>query len=161
VLQHLQKPEYVHVLPNPLPVYATAMGVLGLAVALLMRSKQAQAVALIVVLVGCASAYPVLHYGQCGYDHVYARSNPDAQQRLDVHMHRAEHFVYAFYLTALVALAALITGKRFPKPSTVLVILTLPMAGISIGIGGWINHAGGQVRHSEFREGPPPNPVEH
>src|SRR5437667_11046746 len=100
MLQHLQKPEYVHVLLNPLPVYATAMGELALAIGLLMRSRQAQVVALIVVVVGCASAYPVLRYGQRGYDRVYSMSNPDAQQWLDVHMQRAERFVYAFYTTA-------------------------------------------------------------
>src|ERR1051325_3016584 len=118
LLQHLRQAEYIHVLLNPLPLYATAMGVLALGIGLLMRSRQAQVVALIVVIVGCASAYPVLRYGQRGYDRVYAMSNPDAQRWLDVHMERAERFVYAFYVTVLVAIAALVAFKRFPKAAT-------------------------------------------
>src|ERR1041384_2014911 len=161
VLQHLKQPEYVHVLLNPLPLYALAMGVLALGIALLLRSKQAQVVALIVVIVGCASAYPVLHYGQRGYDRVYAMSNHDAQQWLDLHMQRAERFVYAFYLTGLVAIAALVALQKYPKAATPLALAALLLAAASVGIAGWISHAGGQVRHSEFREGPPPHPVEH
>ena len=161
VLQHLKQPEYVHVLLNPLPLYALAMGVLALGIALLLRSKQAQVVALIVVIVGCASAYPVLHYGQRGYDRVYAMSNPDAQKWLDLHMERAERFVYAFYLTGLVAIASLVALRKYPKAATPLALAALLLAAASVGIAGWISHAGGQVRHSEFREGPPPHPVEH
>src|SRR5260221_12839205 len=99
LLQHLKQPEYVHVLLNPLPVHATAMGFLALTIALLMRSKQAQAVALIVVIVSCASAYPVLRYGQRGYDRDYAMSISDAQHSLEQHMHRAERSRYVFIAT--------------------------------------------------------------
>ena len=161
LLQHLRQPEYVHVLLNPLPVYATVMGVLALTMGLLMRSRQAQVVALTVVIVGCASAYPVARYGQRGYDRVYAMSNSEAQQWLDVHRQRAERFVYAFYITGLVALAALAAIWKAPKAATPLGIAALILAAASVGIGGWISHAGGQVRHSEFREGPPLSPVEH
>lgn len=42
LLQSLKQPEYVHVLLNPLPVYATALGVIALAVALLARSQPPQ-----------------------------------------------------------------------------------------------------------------------
>ncbi|MCG3150127.1 MAG: hypothetical protein PCFJNLEI_03605 [Verrucomicrobiae bacterium] len=161
LLQHLRKPEYVHVLLNPLPVYALAMGVLALGIALLMRSRPAQVVALIVVLVGSASAYPVLRYGQRGYDRVYAMSNSDAQLWLDQHMHRAERFVFAFYLTGLLAVAALGALWKIPQAALPLAIATILIATVSIGIGGWISHAGGQVRHSEFRSGPPPKADEH
>jgi len=161
LLQHLRQPEYVHVLLNPLPVYALAMGVLSLGAALLMRSRQAQVVALIVVIAGSASAYPVLRYGQRGYDRVYAMSNSSAQQWLDEHMHRAERFVYAFYLTGLLAAATLGALWKFPKAAIPLAIAVFFVAAASVGIGGWISHAGGQVRHSEFRGDPPSGTEEH
>src|SRR5437016_942539 len=146
MLQHLQKPEYVHVLLNPLPVYATAMGALALALGLLMRSRQAQVVALIVVIVGCAAAYPVLRYGQRGYDRVYAMSKPDAQQWLDLHMRRAETFQYLFYATALLSLDALVAMWKWQKAVLPLALATLLAAVISLAVAGWISHAGGQVR---------------
>ena len=56
-------PEYLHVLLNPLPVYGMAMGVLALGAALLARNKAAQVIALGLVVIAAASAWPVAHYG--------------------------------------------------------------------------------------------------
>ena len=160
LIETLKSPEYLHVLLNPLPVYATAMGVLALVIALLMRSRQAQAVALIVVFVGCASAWPVVHYGLRGYDRIYSMSYEDAQKWLDVHRDRAEDFQYLFYITAVLAVIALIANWKFPKKAVLLSTITLVSAVMCVAVGGWIGHAGGQVRHSEFRQGPPPQ-IEH
>lgn len=160
VLRHLKQPEYIHVLLNPLPVYATAMGVLSLILALLLRSEQARTVAFVIVIVACGSVWPVVRYGHGGYDRVYAMSNADAQQWLDVHERRAEQCQYVFYLTGLLAIAGLIAQRKFPKASYGLTVATLALAIVCLSLGGWISHAGGQVRHSEFREGPPPVPAE-
>ena len=161
ILQHLRQPEYVHVVLNPLPVYLTAAGVLALAMALLLRSRQAQLVSLIVVLIGCAAVWPVVYYGQAGYDRVSSMSNPDAQQWLDVHMKRAEQSSPLFYAIAALALAAIVLPWKFPNTATPLAAATLVFAVIAIGLGGWISHAGGQVRHSEFRAEPPSQSTEH
>jgi hypothetical protein len=162
LLQQFKQPEYVHVLLNPLPVYGLAMGVLALVVALLLKSRQAQLVALILIIVASASAWPVVKYGQRGYDRVYAMSYADAQQWLDVHLHRAERFQYLFYATALLAAAALAVPQTFPRATIALIFVTIVTSMCAILAGGWISHAGGQVRHSEFREGPPPaSPARH
>jgi hypothetical protein len=158
ILQHLRQPEYVHVLLNPLPVYMTAAGVLALALALCLRSRPAQVVGLVVVLLGCAAVWPVIEYGEAGYDRVLAMSNADAQAWLKAHMHRAERFAPLFYVTAVLAAAAIGLPWKFPKTATPLALATLVFAAGALGVGGWISHAGGQVRHSEFR-GEPPVPV--
>ena len=155
ILQRLQQPEYVHVLLNPLPVYMTAAGVLALTLAMLLHSRQAQLVALVVILVGCGAVWPVVEYGQASYDRVFAMSNHDAQQWLDIHVKRAEQSAPVFYITAVLALAAMILPWKFPKTAPALAAATLVFAVVAIGIGGWISHAGGQVRHSEFRTEPP------
>ena len=41
MIAHLSKPEYVHLLLNPLPVYGLAVGVLGLVIALSLRTRGA------------------------------------------------------------------------------------------------------------------------
>jgi len=155
------KAEYVHVLLNPLPVYGLSMGVLVLAAALLARSKGARIIGLIVIVMCAASAWPVLYYGQHGYNHLYPQLDTESQQWLDVHMERAERFIYAFYLTAILGIAALLAQKKSPKATTALTLLTLLAATASLGIGGWISRAGGEVSHSEFRneESPPTVPA--
>jgi len=63
----LQKPEYIHVVLNHLPIYGTIFGALALAISLILRSRAAQITALIITLVAAASAYPVLVTGQRAY----------------------------------------------------------------------------------------------
>ncbi len=159
--QHLKQPEYVHVLLNPLPVYATAMGVVALGVSLAMRNRQAQIIGLIILIIGCVSVWPVEEFGEHGYDRVYSMSNHEAQQWLDVHMHRADQCAPVFYATAVSAALAILAGWKYPNVALKLTVGTLALSIVCVGLGGWIGHAGGQVRHSEFRDGPPPKPVEH
>jgi disulfide bond formation protein DsbB len=160
-LQTLKQPEYVHVLLNPIPVYGTLCGILALIVALILRSRPAQIVAYVIVILSTLSAWPVVEYGEHGYDRVYSMSNSDAQQWLDVHRHRADRGVYVFYATALVAAVALVLPRFRPRTQLPLATATLVFALAALATAGWISHAGGKVRHSEFREGPPPQPVEH
>ena len=150
------KPEYVHVLLNPLPVYGLAMGVLALAVGLLVRSPAARNIGLLGIVLCAASAWPVLYFGQHGYNHLYPQLDTESQQWLDAHMERAERFIYAFYLTALLGTGALLARKKLAKTGQVLTCLTLLAAIACLGIGGWISRAGGEVSHSEFRSGEPP-----
>ena len=70
MIENLSKPEYVHVLLNPLPVYGLAVGTLALIIALVSRSRAARATALVLVMVSAASACPVYYYGEAAYDRV-------------------------------------------------------------------------------------------
>src|SRR5881296_2256026 len=106
MLDELKRPEYIHVLLNPLPVYATAMGVTGLLVALLLRSRPAQIVGLVIILIGCGSVWPVVEYGEKGYDRVKSMSNEDGAKWLDEHAARAGKAEWFFYITAALAVAS-------------------------------------------------------
>ena len=154
LFQQLRQPEYVHVLLNPIPVYGTLCGILALIVALILRSRPAQVVAYVIVVLATLSVWPVSEYGEHAYDRVYSMSNSDAQKWLDVHVHRADRGVYVFYATALVAAVALILPSFRPRTQTALAVATLVLAIAALAVGGWISHAGGKVRHTEFREGP-------
>jgi hypothetical protein len=155
ILQTLKQPEYAHVLLNPLPVYGLAMGLLALVFGLLVRNAGARLTGLALVAVACLSVWPVAQYGHRGYDRVYAMSNDDAREWLDAHAGRAGRGAYVYYAAGLAALAAIAAPRKFPKASPALTAATLALAVAALGAGGWISHAGGQVRHPEFREGPP------
>jgi disulfide bond formation protein DsbB len=64
--------------------------------------------------------------------------------------------IYVFYALALVAAAAIFAPKKWPKTGRPLAIATLILAIISLGAGFYIAHAGGKIRHREFRNIPPP-----
>jgi hypothetical protein len=144
-------PEYVHVLLNPLPIYGLAAGIVILAAAMIARSKAARNIALAVIVLTSASAWPVRHYGQSAYEDIRGISDEPGQAWLDEHMARAENFIYVFYATALLGIAALASQRKFPKSATPLALATMIAGAASVGVGGWIGKAGGQIRHPEFR----------
>ena len=146
-----QPPEYVHMLLNPLPVYGLGIGILALGAALLARSKPARAISLGIIVVSSASAWPVQYYGENAYWRVRQISDEQGRHWLDEHMGRAEKLIYTFYATALLGIAGLVSEKKFPKAALPLTLTTLVASGMSLGFGGWIGKAGGQIRHLEFR----------
>jgi hypothetical protein len=144
-------PGYVHVLINPMPVYGMAMGVLALGAALLLRNKTAQTIGIGLVILAAASAWPVAHFGQNAYKQIRGIADDAGQDALDEHMERADKLVPIFYATAALGVIALIGQRKFLKAATPLAAITLAAAIASLGAGGWISKAGGQIRHTEFR----------
>ncbi len=154
--EDLQQPEYVHVLLNPLPVYGLAMGLLALVIALCFRKRPAVITALTLIGVSAISVWPVAHYGEEGYDRVLAMEDEEGSAWLEAHMERAEAFEWIFYALAVLALAAILVPGKWPRAGLPLAISTLVVAAAALGLGGWIGYTGGKVRHSEFRNSPPP-----
>ncbi|MEP6936555.1 MAG: hypothetical protein ABI871_00635, partial [Chthoniobacterales bacterium] len=154
-LQHLNEPEYMHVLINPMPVYGLSMGVVAMIVALAYRRRPAIVAAFILLFLAGLSAWPTYHYGQAAYDRVKSMSDTVGGQWLDEHMARAEKLIYAFYVLAGVAAAGLLAPLKWPRTSTPLASGALVLAMVTLGIGGWISYPAGHVRHKEFRFEPP------
>lgn len=158
ILRDLRQPEYVHTLLNPLPIYGMSIAVIGLMVALLLRSRPAQLTALILVIISALSVWPVVEFGERAYDNVLVLSDADGQAWLKEHEERAETFRYAFYALAVLAAAAIFAPKKWPRTALPLTIATLVLAIGSLGAGASIAYAGGKIRHREFRTLPPPTP---
>ena len=156
ILRAFRQPEYIHVLINPLPVYGLAMGMLALIVAFFMKNRRAEIVALIIVAVSSASAFPVYEFGEQAYDRVLSMSDDPGRAWLDEHMDRAEDLIYFFYALALLALAAIVAPVKWPRSATALLIATILLGAATLGMGGYIAYAGGKIRHREFRNVPPP-----
>ena len=156
MFEHLSKPEYVHVLLNPLPVYGLAVGVLGLLIALLSKTRAARVTALALVMVSAASAWPVYHYGEGGYDRVKPMVDEAGDKWLDEHMRRGEQLIYVFYAIAALSAAAIVAEFISPRSAVPLAIATLILGTANLGIGAYIAYAGGHIRHREFRFKPAP-----
>lgn len=154
------KPEYLHAISNHVLVIGVGLGIFALVIALFLRSRQAQIVALAVILLSASAAYPVLFLGQQAYKSVRGIADEPGQDWLDNHMERAESAIYIYYALMLVTGGALAVPKWKPKTAVPLALATLALAAASMGVGGWISYAGGRVRHPEFREGSPPTAVE-
>jgi plastocyanin len=159
ILRDLRQPEYLHVLLNPLPVYGLAVGLIGLLVAICLRSRPAIVVTLVVVFISAAAAWPVYEYGEQGYDRVLAMADNDGQAWLTSHRERAEKLIWLFYVLAIFSAIALIAPVKWPGLSIWLAVAVLLLGAITLGGGGYIAYAGGRIRHREFRNEPPPKAV--
>jgi hypothetical protein len=155
----LQKPEYIHVVLNHLPIYGTILGTLALAISLVLRSRAAQITALIITLVAAASAYPVLVTGQRAYKAIRSIADDSGAEALDEHMDRAEKTIGVFYFLAVLAIAGLLVPLKWPKTSFPLAAVTLAVALICSGLAVYIAQEGGRVRHAEFRPSETPTPA--
>jgi len=154
-LSQLKQPEYVHVLLNHWPLEGMAAGVFILLMALMFGRERERRGALVWLTIISVATWMTIRSGQGGYDRVSAMSTPEAHAWLDLHADRAKDWAFVFYLSGAAALASLLTRQR-EKLSRRLAFLTFALGVVSIGLAGWISHAGGQIRHSEFRDGPPP-----
>jgi hypothetical protein len=154
-LSQLKQPEYVHVLLNHWPLEGMAAGVFILLMALVFGRERERWGALLWLTVMSVAMWMTVRSGQGGYDRVSAMSTSEAQAWLDLHANRAKDGAFVFYLSGAAALASLLARRR-ETLSRRLAILAFALGVVSIGLAGWISHAGGQIRHSEFRAGPPP-----
>src|SRR5947199_8377802 len=156
LLRDLRQPEYIHVLLNPLPVYGLLAGLIGLVIALILKSRRAQIATLALVLISSASAWPVYEFGQQGYDRVLSMADQDGQAWLDEHKERGEDLIWIFYALAALSAIAIAAPIKWPKSSIPLAIAVIFLGAVTLGTGGYIAYAGGKIRHREFRNEPPP-----
>jgi hypothetical protein len=73
--EHFSRPEYLHVLINPLPVYGLGLAIVAMTIALVARNRVALVTALILVLLTSLSAWPTYLYGEAAYDRIRAVSD--------------------------------------------------------------------------------------
>lgn len=150
------KPEYIHLLMNPLPTHGVPLGVAALVLALRRHLREARVVALGIIFVSALSAWPVYELGERAYDRVAARTDDDSQAWLDEHSRRAEKVVPGFYVLAGVAALALAAPRLRPKAELPLAGATAVLGTVLTLAGGYVAYAGGRVAHAEVRTTPPP-----
>jgi hypothetical protein len=156
LLRSLRQPEYVHVLLNPLPVYGLLLSLIGLIIALVLKSRRAQIATLALVLISSLCAWPVYEYGEDGYDRVLAMTDDDGHAWLDEHLHRADKLIYIFYALALLSAIAIAAPLKWPSSAAPLTIAVILLGALTLGSGAYIAYAGGRIRHREFRNEPAP-----
>lgn len=152
----LRQPEYIHVLINPLPIYGLAMGLIGLVIALVLRSRPAKIATLSIVLLSAASAWPVAELGEQASDRVLTMTDDDGRAWLKAHEKRADRLIFYFYALAALTAVALAAPLKWPKSSGALALAVLLCGCVVLGMGSYIAYAGGKIRHREFRNEPPP-----
>jgi hypothetical protein len=121
-----------------------------------LKTRGGQLTALVLIFACAASAWPVAHYGEAAEDSVLAMSDDDGQAWLRAHAHRADEWIWIFGALALASAAAIFIPKKWPRTARPLLAVTFFLTVAALVAGAYIAHAGGKVRHKEFRNVPPP-----
>jgi hypothetical protein len=147
----LAQPEFVHVAINHFPLVGSFVAMLALAASLAARNRPALLLSLSLVSLLALSFWPVYHFGEAGYDRVLSMSDEAGGAYLKSHEALAERWAFLYYLTAGVAALGVGLAWKWPRALPVFSALALLLAVASLAAGIAIAHAGGQVRHREFR----------
>jgi hypothetical protein len=141
---------------NHLPLVGLFVAMLGLLVGLVVRSRSVMLTGLGLVCLLALSIWPVYSYGEAGYDRVLSMADEPGDAFLKYHAELAHRWAFLYYLTAAAAAAGL--GLAWKRPGTLVPIgiFVLLLCLASLAAGATIAHAGGEIRHREFRSGPPP-----
>jgi hypothetical protein len=152
----LNRPEYVHAAINHFPLIGLLVAMLALAAGVIARQRAITLTGLVLVLLMALSIWPVFSFGEAGYDRVLSMSDEPGEAFLKYHAALAHRWAFLYYVTAGAAALALGLSWKWPRvllPGSLLALL-LGIASLAAGIN--IAQAGGEVRHREFRSGPPP-----
>lgn len=152
----LNQPEYVHAAINHFPLVGLFVAMLALLASLISRSRSGTVIGLVLVAAMAITIWPVTEFGEAGYDRVLSMADEPGQAFLKHHMAMADHWVFLYYVTAGVSALGLGLSWKFPKLLAPLAIVSIVLATASLVAGVAIAHSGGEVRHREFRLGPPP-----
>lgn len=155
----LRKPEYIHILLNPMPTHGVPLGAAALLAAFWL-GRRARMIAIFVILLSSLAAWPVYSFGERAYDRIAARTDDTGQAWLDEHSHRAELVVPGFYVLAAASLLALALPRLHPRAEKPLAATVLTLSVALTAAGGYVAYAGGRVDHAELRTGPPPESPE-
>jgi hypothetical protein len=156
MLSELSNPCYQHLLINHLPIVGLAFAVIALCGALVIRNRPSQRLALGLVVIASASIWAVNRTGHEAYEEMRRYVDDPGADWMDAHMDRAEAAESAYYALAVLALVASLIPQKWPRTALSLTIGSLVLGLVCVGLSGWIAKAGGQIRHSEVRQGEPP-----
>ncbi len=152
----LNQPEYVHAAINHLPLIGLLVAMLALIPALIFRKRESVLIGLALITVLSLSVFPVAHFGEEGFDRVLSMADEDGQAFLRYHERLAERWEWLYYVTAGIAALGFGLSWKWPRILTPASALSLILAAASLAAGIVIAQAGGEIRHREFRRGPPP-----
>jgi uncharacterized membrane protein len=152
----LNRPEYVHAAINHFPLVGLLVGMLSLFLGVLSRSRAAAMIGLALVCVLSLSVWFVYYTGEQGYDRVLSMTDDPGAAFLAHHKELANRWVFLYFITGGVAAIGFGLSWKWPHALVISSVLSLVLAAASLAAGVVIAQAGGEIRHREFRFGPPP-----
>jgi hypothetical protein len=152
----LERPEFIHASINHFPLVGLLVAAVALAISAIAANRGAMRISLVLVALLALSVWPVYHYGEEGYDRALSMADEPGAAFLDYHKAIAERWVFLYFATAGAAALGLAAAWKWPRSLRAVSAASVGLSAACLVAGTIIAHSGGEVRHREFRTGPPP-----
>jgi hypothetical protein len=152
----LDRPEFIHAAINHFPLVGLFVAALGLAISAIAGNRGAMRMGLVLVALLALSVWPVYHFGEGGYDRARSMADEPGAAFLDYHKAIAERWIFVYFVTAGAAGLSLVAAWKWPRSLRAVSAASVGLSAACLVAGVIIAHSGGEVRHREFRTGPPP-----
>jgi uncharacterized membrane protein len=145
---------HVHLIINHFPVIGILGGILLLVYAMIRKSDEVKMVSFGVFVLIALITIPVFLTGQHAEDVV--KNLPGVTETyIGRHEEMAEYSIVLMEILGVVALAGLVLLKLKGAIPRLVVIATLLLSLLTAAVVGFTANLGGQIRHTEIREGAP------
>lgn len=141
---------------NHVPIIGLAVAFVVLAAGVALHQTFSVGLGLVLITVTAGFSIPVARFGDDAYPAVFETLNGDGRAWLDYHVLLADRWIKVLYANTALALIAMgLGGLRPPwlRPAAI-VVLIVTLGGIASAV--LIAHAGGKIKHPEFRLEDPP-----
>ncbi len=143
---------HVHLIINHFPVVGSLGGVLLLVYALIRKSEEVKMVSLGVFVLIALVTFPVFFTGEAA-QHVIKNLPGVTDTYIGRHEEMADLSIVLMEILGVLALTGLVLLKRLGAIPKLVVLLVLVMSLITAAVVGFTANLGGQIRHTEIRDG--------
>jgi hypothetical protein len=152
----MKTPEHLHLALNHLPFLGAGFAIIPLAIGFVTKNKNVVFAGLLIAVLSGWVTPIVMETGESAYER-YEKGpiakflDPQAEQFLEIHEHRAEAWSKAMYANAVISTLCL--GLLLWKPGCArsLAATATVFCLVSLFSGIWIAESGGHIRRPDFR----------
>ncbi len=149
---NLMNPAHNHLLFNHLPIIIPIVGVLVMLGGIVIKSAVTQRTAYLIFILGALCTIPAFSTGE-GAEEVLEHMEGISGQHIHNHEEIAETFAMLSYALGLISLIGLWASWKRKSFSMVICILTVLFSGIVLFFARQTGTSGGEIRHTEIRDG--------
>lgn len=141
-----------HLVVNHLPIIFPIVGVIIMITGLISKSEAVKRTAFMIFIFGALAAIAAMNTGE-GAEDVVEKINGVTENFIEIHEETAETFAILSYILCGISLLGLWASFKQKSFSSIISIATLIFAFVVLFIAKQTGTTGGEIRHTEIRNG--------
>jgi uncharacterized membrane protein len=141
-----------HLVVNHLPIIFPIVGLIVIITGIIFKSEAIKRTSFLIFIIGALSAIAAMNTGE-GAEEIVEEISGISENYIETHEESAETFAVLAYILGALSLLSLWASIKKKSFSSILTISTLVFAFVVLFFGKEAGTTGGEIRHTEIREG--------